>query len=357
MKTQAFLVTVTSLILGLSSVPAFATGDSFGTRGGDDVGIEFSRTINDVIADVASFGGAAFPELSTMRLAQVAKDVKIIVVADALIVTPNGTPQESVAVNQPAAMLILVNRARWAAIIDEAIRRSVVFHELLGLMGIEDSALYQLSGRYAQLVADRASAERIRRQGDTLPLQELLTAYYSNLQNTDVSAQDVRVAALEKLSARAEDLADFDSMWSVARVFLVAKAAEDQYYSWACQKQDEVLLQVVQKFPGSGLVRDRTYPQRRVFHEFCNAEVGFYRAFAFLRAQLTPLIGKFDHCALENPDFVRYLDIAGQVFSIQGSGYDWVDREVQDFRGALWADIRTLGCTDVKPENFLTYYP
>ncbi len=354
MKTPALLL---SLMIGLSSASAFAVGDSFGTRGGDDVGIEFSRTINDVIGDIASFGGEAFPELSTTRLAQVAKDVKIIVISETLVVTPNGTPQESVAVNQPAAMLILVNRARWAAIADESIRRSVVFHELLGLMTVEDSAIYQLSGRYAQLVAERASVERIHRQGDTLPLKELLSLYYTNIQDTAVSAQDVRVAALEKLSARAEDLTDFDQMWSVTRAFIVAKAAEDQYYNWACQKQDEVLLKVVQKFPGSGLVRDRTYPQRRVFHEFCNAEVGFYRAFAFLRTELTPMIGKFDHCALEDPEFVRYLDIAGQVFSIQGSGYDWVDREVQDFHGKLWADIRALGCADVKPENFLTYYP
>lgn len=189
------------------------------------------------------------------------------------------------------------------------------------------------------------------------PLDQLLSNYYSNIHLTDVDAQKARIAALEELRVRVEVISDFDSMWQVARAFIIAKAAEYQFNYWACQKQDEVLFLVVQRFPGSNLIRDRAYPQRRAFREFCNPEGGFYHAYRFLRSKVMGSVGKYTRCERDNPQFDRYLDIAGQIFSIRPSGSAWVDREVDEVKQILWNDIQPLGCDDYAPENFLTYYP
>jgi hypothetical protein len=92
---------------------------------------------------------ANFPELAGIDLLAVAQSASVTVSdAPLLAKLPDGTSQESIALNFPTSGRIKVNRARWEHLSNEFVRRGIALHELLGLKGIESTGNYPYSSRY-----------------------------------------------------------------------------------------------------------------------------------------------------------------------------------------------------------------
>lgn len=117
------------------------------TGGGDEVGIEFQSSFAKALREIqnGTLKGHIDPDL----LSATALKTSVIVVDEALRVTAQGITQDSIATNDPARNLIKINRARWKAIRDPRTKEAIALHEVLSLVGLERTGLYEYSGLYA----------------------------------------------------------------------------------------------------------------------------------------------------------------------------------------------------------------
>jgi hypothetical protein len=142
MKTLITVLLATSLF----GPPAFAWKE---TGGGDEVGLDFQRAFSVAVKSVQE-GKLAGP-FTAEDLLQTARDSRILVVDDTLLVTLDGSIQNSIAVNEPAKGLIRINRARWNLLKDERLKEAVALHEVLSLRRIESTGDYSYSARYLEV--------------------------------------------------------------------------------------------------------------------------------------------------------------------------------------------------------------
>lgn len=97
-------------------------------------------------------------ELAPLRLHDVAKQATVEGTDEILVVEAADGSQESVAVNEPAARRVLVNRARWANVASDLVKEAVALHEILSLAGAERTGAYPLSARYLEKFGGRTDA-------------------------------------------------------------------------------------------------------------------------------------------------------------------------------------------------------
>lgn len=133
------------------------TGESSsGTRGGgDEVGLNFQATAAAAIAalDANRLSPAELESLKIML-----DHARYVVVDEALFASIGGAPdfsQESVALNDRGTETIYINRPRWLKIDDFLVRQQIALHELLSLLGIEDTGNYKISSTLNNLEATR----------------------------------------------------------------------------------------------------------------------------------------------------------------------------------------------------------
>lgn len=151
------------IVSSLAHAAASSSGGSDGTRGGgDDVGVEFSATARLVLDEIKSKYASEFPELNLNEVEKTINRAKFMVSEHPLSVLLEKFEQQSVAVNDPGNQTITINRSRWKELRDDLTRRTVAFHEVLGLMGLEGTGTYTLSARY----------QALRILDKELPLQE-----------------------------------------------------------------------------------------------------------------------------------------------------------------------------------------
>jgi hypothetical protein len=118
------------------------------TGGGDEIALEFQRAFANAVRAVKE--GKVTGAFTAEDLQQTARDSRIFVVDDALLVTLDGSIQNSIAVNEPAKGLIRINRARWNRLKDERLKEAVALHEVLSLRRIEHTGDYSYSARYLE---------------------------------------------------------------------------------------------------------------------------------------------------------------------------------------------------------------
>lgn len=129
---------------------------SEGVGGGDEVGLEFQKVLQDVLEEVRVQMPALFEVLKNKNLQGLAANLKIVVADDELNVGYMAYIQDSAAANLPETLTILVNRKRWLAITDYKLKKAVALHELLSLAKLESTGSYSLSSKY---LADQGLAE------------------------------------------------------------------------------------------------------------------------------------------------------------------------------------------------------
>jgi len=133
------------VVLVATSSPVFAWKE---TGGGDEVALDFQRAFSNAVGAVKA--GKIAGAFTAEDLQQTAKDARILVVEDRLVVTLGGIAQESIAVNQPGKGLIQINRSRWTNLRDDRLKEAVALHEVLSLRRIERTGDYSYSARYLE---------------------------------------------------------------------------------------------------------------------------------------------------------------------------------------------------------------
>lgn len=121
---------------------------SEGVGGGDEVGLEFQKTLQDVVAEVQVHMPQLFKKLEQNGFLNLAAKVKVVIADEGLNVGYLAYIQDSVAANLPEVATILVNRQRWLAISDYKLKKAIALHELLSLAKLESTGSYPLSSKY-----------------------------------------------------------------------------------------------------------------------------------------------------------------------------------------------------------------
>lgn len=116
-------------------------------NGGDPIALEFLQNANKVIEDVFS-DLRSYPEVKNVDLRATLQKIKVVITEETLWVEVDGRKQVSTAVNFPATNTVVINRALWYKIATRERKLSLVFHEILGLVGLEKSGDYSISQRY-----------------------------------------------------------------------------------------------------------------------------------------------------------------------------------------------------------------
>lgn len=120
-----------------------------GGNGGSDIGLEFIDASHRAIREIED-NLSLFKEVTPSQIRAALASASVMVVDVPLVVTFNEMQQESVAQNIPERKLILINRFRWMSLPTSRLQEGIALHELLGIMGIEGTGAYTISGRYME---------------------------------------------------------------------------------------------------------------------------------------------------------------------------------------------------------------
>jgi hypothetical protein len=141
-RTFAKLVLLASMLSSLTGSAALATAEGPGVSGGGDAMVaEFQALARQVLKELpADF--VHRPKLEfAVSIATVESTTKTIYV--------NGVEKD--AENIPRANKIRFNRTRWNMIQDQALKKVLVLHEYLGLIGADDGA-YNISAEEVRII-------------------------------------------------------------------------------------------------------------------------------------------------------------------------------------------------------------
>jgi hypothetical protein len=130
--------------IGAFATGAFASGRDVG-NGGDSYSLQFVKIGHDLESWIASKKGATdFPaELDEKSFVNTVNTTRVESTDEALSL--NGIPKD--AINYPAEKRIVFNRAAWDKLKTYQQRASLVMHEYLGIMGLDDSS-YRISSYF-----------------------------------------------------------------------------------------------------------------------------------------------------------------------------------------------------------------
>lgn len=139
------------LLLVFLVLPAHAAPPQDGNEGGhggDEVALEFLDAFDRARIYVQRDPSLAFASLRGFDFESTLASPRILTVDEPLFVEWGNQRQESAAVNYPRSKIIKVNRSRWRAIASPALKAALALHEVLGLVGLEETGNYPYSGLY-----------------------------------------------------------------------------------------------------------------------------------------------------------------------------------------------------------------
>ena len=130
------------IVLGLVFTTLAHAGRETG-NGGDSVAQEFVTIERQIVRDLRAGQSQYFPEVNIQELAR-ATDTTAVKSVDSIDVKGFALDAQ----NYPELKMIVVNRKTWLAMgSDYTKKRALVFHEYLGILGVEKSETYAISGR------------------------------------------------------------------------------------------------------------------------------------------------------------------------------------------------------------------
>lgn len=117
--------------------------------GGDPMALEFIRIFDEVKVEIKDSMSEVYPKLVAKNFNEIfSNGGKVYIVDETLDVKINEFFQRSPVVNFPELKIILINRSAWKKIVDVALKKALVLHEALSLIGLECSGDYSISHKY-----------------------------------------------------------------------------------------------------------------------------------------------------------------------------------------------------------------
>lgn len=196
-------VIVACLLAPLMTMASMGTDQG---NGGDDVGLSFRASYMDALSFIQKKEPGLYSDIVKSKALDKAKAAKVIVVDDALSVSVRDLIQNSVATNNPDTMTILINRLRWNNISDSTLKSGIALHEILSLVGLEQTGLYPISAWYISL-----KGQDPKELVQTLNMNRLVQI---RAQNLTASARDVLIKFFNEAKAPIS-LKDIDSFADV----------------------------------------------------------------------------------------------------------------------------------------------
>lgn len=144
-----FFVVLSILIGSLTAQASRIEDGGNAGNGGDPIALEFLRHANTILDEVSE-DFENYPELRGRDLRAILKTIKVAVTNEVLLVEADGRQQESTMVNYPAKNMVVINRFAWWGIATREYKMMLIFHEILGLAGLERTMEYPISQRYRQ---------------------------------------------------------------------------------------------------------------------------------------------------------------------------------------------------------------
>ncbi|MGZ3710334.1 MAG: hypothetical protein ACXVBE_01195 [Bdellovibrionota bacterium] len=139
------------IILALLLSPSSFALASKDRGGGDEIGLEFVSSLKAALQEIQEKSPSLYKKLEPLDLAAAAESAKVIVTDENLVAESEKVEQSSVAINEPAKNLIVINRARWKLLMSENLKRAIALHEVLSLKHLENTGVYPLSAEYLTL--------------------------------------------------------------------------------------------------------------------------------------------------------------------------------------------------------------
>lgn len=134
------------LLLSLFSSTVFAGGKVVG-NGGNSLALEFSKIAEQAITDVDRYP-EIFKNISSGDLQSMFNGVEILVSKVPVYSEKNEIKQYSTLINYNNPKTIVIYEAGWEAIKTHEIKKALIIHELLSLLGKETTGDYSISRQY-----------------------------------------------------------------------------------------------------------------------------------------------------------------------------------------------------------------
>ncbi len=139
------------MIFALTIFPSFAHAGPGDTGGGDELSMEFDASLRTAVEFMRVSGKSEFAPIVGLDWEKILKNTRKLTVDRRLFVTRDGAKQECVAINHRSKRLIEINRARWKNLPSPRLKEGIALHEVLSLLGLEETGLYHFSGQYLAL--------------------------------------------------------------------------------------------------------------------------------------------------------------------------------------------------------------
>lgn len=202
---------------------SFQVGGNSG-GGGDEDGIEFQKTAIEAFQDLKEKLPLMYQSLESVGIEEIISSMKVVVVNDALDVQAKAYMQNSVAVNFPETITVVVNRPRWMGITDRVKRKGIAMHEVLSLKKLETTGLYAISAKYlAAMGADEKQLETSLKVDRNLQLRALSPedSMFDVLQKSfDESRQNVSFEEMDALSKNRNQVCTWMTYYSATHSVL-----------------------------------------------------------------------------------------------------------------------------------------
>lgn len=208
--------------------------------GGDDVGLDFQRTLQMALEGLRNQEPKTFKILEEKNIIGLARGIKIIVVDEELEAPIKGYTQNSVAVNLPHIKTILVNRQRWNNVKDSVIKEGIALHEIVSLLKLESTGRYDISSRYVVAKGGKKEAlvsvsqvnrlQQIQSLDETLRPREVLNRLFEEASDP-ISILDFDLNTDQRSNQKCQGIRDrrtFLEEFYVRRAMIPYDAASDR---------------------------------------------------------------------------------------------------------------------------------
>jgi hypothetical protein len=133
-------------------------------NGGNVSGLEVAALKNKVLNDLTAMHAVMpFSSIDLTKLRSISKLVRFVMSDKPLSVNFENVDQECLAINDSSTHLISIEESRWSAIADLGLRQAILLHELLGLIGAEQTGDYRYSSVYLNMIENQPSSDLLQK--------------------------------------------------------------------------------------------------------------------------------------------------------------------------------------------------
>lgn len=164
--------------------------------GGDEDGLDFQRTALQALKGLETNLPEVYETLRPLELENYIDAMSVLVIEEEIDVEAQEFFQNSIAVNFPDSLTIILSRPRWKSVQDQGLREGIALHEILSLARIESTGNYTISAKYASTLGTTMTS--LKNLDDSTSLY--FSLYEEMKLNFDQSVSSISLKDLQEAS-------------------------------------------------------------------------------------------------------------------------------------------------------------